>query len=70
MLSELIELRKFKEKAILLLNTHTSPDSNAAYGIAVGYDHDGTGTNNTILTLKDNVKINVDNTEKNYFKRL
>lgn len=39
-----------------------SPDSNAAYGIAVGYDHNGSGKNETVLTLKDNATITVDNT--------
>lgn len=39
-----------------------SPDSNAAYGIAVGYDHNGGGKNKTVLTLKDNATIAVDNT--------
>ena len=43
-------------------NTNTSPDSNAAYGIAVGYDHNGDGTNKTVLTLKDDTKIDVNNT--------
>lgn len=39
-----------------------SPDSNAAYGIAVGYDYQGNGTNKTVLTLKDDATIKVDNT--------
>lgn len=39
-----------------------SPDSNAAYGIAVGYDHNGGGKNKTVLTLKDDATITVDNT--------
>ena len=39
-----------------------SPDSNAAYGIAVGYDYHGNGTNKTVLTLKDDATIKVDNT--------
>lgn len=39
-----------------------SPDSNAAYGIAVGYDHKGGGKNKTVLTLKDDATITVDNT--------
>lgn len=39
-----------------------SPDSNAAYGIAVGYDHNGGGKNKTVLTLKDDATIKVDNT--------
>ncbi|HFC6369926.1 TPA: autotransporter outer membrane beta-barrel domain-containing protein [Neisseria lactamica] len=39
-----------------------SPDSNAAYGIAVGYDHNGDGKNKTVLTLKDDATITVDNT--------
>lgn len=39
-----------------------SPDSNAAYGIAVGYDYDGNGTKESILTLKENATIKVDNT--------
>ncbi|WP_304675983.1 autotransporter family protein [Neisseria bergeri] len=39
-----------------------SPDSNAAYAIAVGYDHNGGGKNKTVLTLKDNATIAVDNT--------
>ncbi|WP_153065759.1 autotransporter outer membrane beta-barrel domain-containing protein [Haemophilus haemolyticus] len=41
---------------------NTSPDSNAAYGIAVGYDWKGEGTNKTVLTLKDDTKIDVNNT--------
>ncbi|NYA27817.1 autotransporter outer membrane beta-barrel domain-containing protein [Haemophilus haemolyticus] len=43
-------------------NMTTSPDSNAAYGIAVGYDWKGEGTNKTVLTLKDDTKIDVNNT--------
>lgn len=39
-----------------------SPDSNAAYGIAVGYDWNGQGKEKSILTLKDNATIHVDNT--------
>ncbi|HFC6396381.1 TPA: autotransporter outer membrane beta-barrel domain-containing protein [Neisseria polysaccharea] len=39
-----------------------SPDSNAAYGIAVGYDYSGGGKNKTVLTLKDDAIITVDNT--------
>ena len=39
-----------------------SPDSNAAYGIAVGYDWDGQGKEKSILTLKDNATIHIDNT--------
>lgn len=39
-----------------------SPDSNAAYGIAVGYDYKGSGKNETVLTLKDDATIKVDNT--------
>lgn len=39
-----------------------SPDSNAAYGIAVGYDYSGGGKNKTVLTLKDDATITVDNT--------
>ena len=39
-----------------------SPDSNAAYGIAVGYDWRGEGTKKSILTLKDNATIHIDNT--------
>lgn len=39
-----------------------SPDSNAAYGIAVGYDYNGGGKNKTVLTLKDDATITVDNT--------
>lgn len=39
-----------------------SPDSNAAYGIAVGYDWNGQGKEKSILTLKDNSTIHVDNT--------
>lgn len=39
-----------------------SPDSNAAYGIAVGYDYKGGGKNETVLTLKDDATITVDNT--------
>ena len=39
-----------------------SPDSNAAYGIAVGYDWHGEGKEKSILTLKDNATIHVDNT--------
>lgn len=43
-------------------NPGISPDSNAAYGIAVGYDYDGNGTKESILTLKENATIKVDNT--------
>ncbi len=43
-------------------NPNKSPDSNAAYGIAVGYDHNGSGKNETVLTLRDDANINVDNT--------
>lgn len=43
-------------------NPNKSPDSNAAYGIAVGYDHKGGGKNETVLTLKDDATITVDNT--------
>lgn len=43
-------------------NPSMSPDSNAAYGIAVGYDHNGGGKNKTVLTLKDDATITVDNT--------
>lgn len=43
-------------------NPNKSPDSNAAYGIAVGYDHKGGGKNKTVLTLKDDATIKVDNT--------
>lgn len=43
-------------------NYNMSPDSNAAYGIAVGYDWNGNGTNKTALTLKGDVSVNVDNT--------
>ena len=39
-----------------------SPDSNASYGIAVGYDWNGEGKEKSILTLKDNATIHVDNT--------
>ena len=39
-----------------------SPDSNAAYGIAVGYDWHGEGKEKSILTLKDNATIHIDNT--------
>lgn len=39
-----------------------SPDSNAAYGIAVGYDWNGQGKEKSILTLKDNATIHIDNT--------
>ncbi|WP_114908897.1 autotransporter outer membrane beta-barrel domain-containing protein [Haemophilus haemolyticus] len=44
------------------VNPNKSPDSNAAYGIAVGYDYDGGGKNKTVLTLKDDATIKVDNT--------
>ena len=43
-------------------NPGMSPDSNAAYGIAVGYDWRGEGTEKSILTLKDNATIHIDNT--------
>ncbi|WP_118806264.1 autotransporter outer membrane beta-barrel domain-containing protein [Haemophilus haemolyticus] len=43
-------------------NPSMSPDSNAAYGIAVGYDYDGNGTKKSVLTLKDDATIKVDNT--------
>lgn len=43
-------------------NPNKSPDSNAAYGIAVGYDYKGSGKNETVLTLKDDATITVDNT--------
>lgn len=43
-------------------NPNKSPDSNAAYGIAVGYDYQGDGKNKTVLTLKDDATITVDNT--------
>lgn len=43
-------------------NPSMSPDSNAAYGIAVGYDYDGNGTKKSVLTLKDDTTIKVDNT--------
>ena len=43
-------------------NPGMSPDSNAAYGIAVGYDWRGEGTKKSILTLKDNATIHIDNT--------
>ena len=43
-------------------NPGISPDSNAAYGIAVGYDYNGNGTKESILTLKENATIKVDNT--------
>lgn len=43
-------------------NPGMSPDSNAAYGIAVGYDWHGEGKEKSILTLKDNATIHVDNT--------
>lgn len=43
-------------------NPNKSPDSNAAYGIAVGYDYGGNGTKESILTLKENATITVDNT--------
>lgn len=43
-------------------NYNMSPDSNAAYGIAVGYDWAGDGTNKTALTLKDDASVKVDNT--------
>ena len=43
-------------------NTGKSPDSNAAYGIAVGYDWEGNGIKETVLTLKNSATINVDNT--------
>ena len=42
---------------------HLTPDSNAAYGIAVGYDHSGYGSKKTELTLKNDTNINVYNTE-------
>lgn len=38
------------------------PDSNAAYGIAVGYDYGGNGTKKSVLTLIDDATIKVDNT--------
>lgn len=44
------------------VNPGMSPDSNAAYGIAVGYDYGGGGKNKTVLTLRDDANINVDNT--------
>ena len=41
----------------------SSPESNAAYGIAVGYDwQGGTPTDTTKLTLHDDTVINVNNT--------
>lgn len=43
-------------------NYNMSPDSNAAYGIAVGYDWAGGGKNKTALTLKGDVSVKVDNT--------
>lgn len=43
-------------------NPGMSPDSNAAYGIAVGYDWRGEGTEKSILNLKDNATIHIDNT--------
>lgn len=43
-------------------NNNMSPDSNAAYGIAVGYDWAGNGTNKTVLTLKGDASVKVDNT--------
>lgn len=43
-------------------NTNKSPDSNAAYGISVGYDWEGNGTKETVLTLKNAATVNVDNT--------
>lgn len=43
-------------------NYNMSPDSNAAYGIAVGYDWAGDGKNKTALTLKGDASVKVDNT--------
>ena len=43
-------------------NPSMSPDSNAAYGIAVGYDWNGEGNGKSVLTLKDDATIKVDNT--------
>ena len=43
-------------------NPSMSPDSNAAYGIAVGYDWNGEGKEKSVLTLKDDATIKVDNT--------
>ncbi len=42
---------------------HLTPDSNAAYGIAVGYDYSGNGSKKTELTLKNDTNINVYNTK-------
>lgn len=43
-------------------NPGMSPDSNAAYGIAIGYDYKGHGKDKTVLTLRNDAKIDVDNT--------
>ena len=45
-------------------NSGLTPDSNAAYGIAVGYNHNGgNATDTASLTLHDDANITVKNTE-------
>lgn len=57
-------------------NSGLAADSNAAYGIAVGYDHAGGNASDTAsLTLHDDANITVKNTENTvkstvYFKRI